>query len=193
MKIRLTVVTIFLAIASIEIALAETDERLLLFPANSSVLCIEEQATGFSWRNKAWTQTNYRPDAKFVARKLDPETYKDRATGRATGLGVIFCKDPTIFPIPFDLPKNRKFSGYIGACYEIKDMGSEAHALSRRNCSEYWDDGRIITITCSDHNPPTHFHPDGAYIRYPWHANIDKDADKKDSLILSVGSCSKIN
>jgi hypothetical protein len=193
MKIRLVIATLVLASASIGVSLAQTDERLLLFPANSSVLCIEERATGFNWRNKAWTQANYRPDTKFVIRKLDPETYKDIATRTATGSGVLFCKDPMIFPTPYDLPKNRKFSGYIGACYEIKDMGSEAHAFSRRTCSEYWDEGRITQISCNDHNPQAYFHPDGAYIRYPWHTDIDKDADKKDSLILSVGSCSKIN
>jgi hypothetical protein len=196
MKISLPVATIFLAIASIEVALAETDKRLLLFPTGSSVLCVEEEATGFNWRNKAWTQTNFRPDKKFVVRKLDPETYKDAPTRRASGYGsggVAFCKDPDIFPTPYDLPKNRKFSGMIEVCYEIKDMGSEASSVSRQSCYEDWDEGRLTQISCNNHNPQAYFHPDGAYIRYPWHTDIDKNADKKDSLTLSVGSCSKIN
>ena len=192
MNIRLAIATIFLATASIEASLAETDERLLLFPANSSVLCIEEQATGFNWKNKAWVQSDYRPDGKFVIRKLNPETYKDKDV-RMTSKNGFMCEDPKVFPVPLDLPRKGKFSGFIYACYEIKEVGREANFLSTRRCSEYWKEGRLTEISCKDHSPQTYFHPDGAYIRYPWHQDIDKYADKKDSLILSVGSCSKIN
>ena len=192
MMIKLTITAILLASANIDTALAGMDERLNLFPSGSSVLCIEEKATGFDWKNQSWSQTNYKPAAKFVIRKLDPATYKDSDT-RLSSETLFMCDAPEVSSIPRTLPKNKKFTGFIEACYEIKNMGEKAIPLSARTCSEYWKEGRLDTVSCREHFSPTYFQPDGAYIKYPWHQNIRKDVDKKDSLVLSVGSCSKIN
>jgi hypothetical protein len=85
------------------------------------------------------------------------------------------------------------FTGYVTACYEIKEMGSKGNFMDRRTCREHWHEGNLKKISCSEHSPQFYFVPEGAYISYPWHSNIEQTAAKKDSLLIEVGVCSKIN
>ena len=189
MKLKLFTATVFLCSASANNVLAAMDESILLFPA-ASILCVEEQATGFDWKNKAWSQKNFRPDTKLVIRKLEPQTYKDAYT-RSKSKNLLLCEDPKV--APSTNAKKGKLSGFVTACYEIKPMGQEPDILSYGPCIENWSEGLLQNVSCGNHYTPTYFHPDGAYITYPWHADIRRDVDKKDSLLISVGSCSRIN
>lgn len=189
MKLKPFTTAVFLFSASANNVFAAMDERMLLFPTGS-VLCVEEQATGFNWKNKAWSQADFIPSTKFVIRKLEPQTYKDADT-RFKSKNFILCDDPKVTPFPN--AKKGKLSGLVTACYEIKRMGEEPNLFDYRSCTEEWSEGRLDRVSCDDHGRPTYFHPDGAYIAYPWHSDIRKDVDKKDSLLLSIGSCSRIN
>jgi hypothetical protein len=188
MELKLATATVFIITAGINGSVTAMDERMLLVPTGS-VLCVEEQATGFNWKNKAWSQADFKPSTKFLIRKLDPETYKDPET-RRNAKKFFLCEDPKVTELVME---EKKLSGFVNACYEIKELGEEPNLFSYRSCIESWTKGRLDSISCSNHSSPTNFHPNGAYIKFPWHQNIQKDAAKKDSLVLSVGSCSRIN
>ncbi len=152
-------------------------------------LCISEESTGFNWRGNRWNQANFAKGDKYIVNKLPSSKY-DSAKARAESK-LFFCEDPSVT----DLSKpGENFSGWIGACYQIKEMGKESYpTLESRRCTELWEQGRLKKISCEKHIPQFFFNPDGSFIRYPWHSDIEKTAEKKDSLVVEVGSCSKIN
>jgi len=164
------------------------DEPLTRLPLMSA-LCIPEGSTGFNWKNRRWTQANFRLDDKYIVRKIDINKYRTSADRSKSDL--FLCGDPSLLDLT---AKGKAFSGLIDACYEIKQMGREAiPAIESRMCTESWDDGKLLRVSCEKHDGPLFFQPDGGFIRYPMHANIDKNTDTKDSLAIDVGSCSRIN
>jgi hypothetical protein len=165
-----------------------TEENIVRFPP-SSVLCMDEKSTGFNWRDRGWVQTNFAANSRFIIRKLDIAKYQNKSTEEKWKNDVFFCENPTT---AFTNEKDKKFNGVVKSCYEIKDMGSSATLTDSQMCSELWRDGQLQRISCRDHSPQFYFNPEGAFIRFPWHTDIDKSAAKKDSLALSVGSCSVI-
>jgi hypothetical protein len=88
--------------------------------------------------------------------------------------------------------KNEKFSGFVSACYEIKEFGKESGPLNANTCDEFWEKGRLSRISCNKHSPQMFFHPDGSYIKFPWHSDIRANVDSKDSLVLEIGACSSV-
>ncbi len=166
---------------------ANTDQANLVRLPPSSILCIDDAATGFDWKNKKWVQTNFKISERYIARKIEVEKYLKREDRSKNNF--LLCDDPRVV----DLTENGKqFSGIVDACYEIKSMGSQANIFDSRICSEWWKNGLLESVSCNKHTPQLYFHPDGSFIRYPWHTNISKSAEEKDSLVLSVGTCSTI-
>jgi hypothetical protein len=164
-----------------------TDQANLVRLPPSSILCIDDDATGFNWRNKKWVQTNFNSGSKFIIRKIEIDKYIKRDDRSKNNL--LLCEDPNIWDVT---QGKNKFSGSINACYEIKVMGEKGNALDSRSCSEWWQDGRLEKISCRDHTPQTFFKPDGSFIRYPWHSDLSQSTEKA-SLHISVGTCSTIN
>jgi len=164
-----------------------TDQaNFVRFPP-SSILCIDDDATGYNWRNKKWVQTNFKEGSRYIVKKIEVEKYinrNDRGKNK-----ILLCNDPKVW----DISENgKKFTGSVDACYEIKSMGNEANFMDSRMCSEWWEDGKLDKISCRDHTPQLYFQPDGSFIRFPWHTDVSKLTEKKDSLAISVGSCSII-
>ena len=166
---------------------ASTDQaNFLRFPP-SSILCIDDDVTGYNWRNKKWVQTNFTEGSRYIIKKIEIEKYINR-NYRAKNK-ILFCNDPKVW----DISENgKKFTGSVEACYEIKSMGNEANFMDSRMCSEWWEDGKLEKISCQSHTPQLYFQPDGSFIRFPWHTDVSKPTEKKDSLVISVGSCSVI-
>jgi hypothetical protein len=166
---------------------ADTDQANLVRLPPSSILCIDDDATGFNWKNKKWVQINFKAGDRYIARKIEVEKYlkrEDRSKNK-----LLLCDDPQVVDLT---EKGKQFSGMVDACYEIKSMGRQADFFNSRSCSEWWQNGLLESVSCQKHTPQLYFHPDGSFIRYPWHTNISKSAEEKDSLVLSVGTCSTV-
>ncbi len=154
-----------------------------------NVLCVAEQSTGFDWRGNKWSKSNFIANRKYIITKIPREKYG--SMNLKIQNQIIFCEEPKVLDVT---KAGESFSGWVSACYQVKPMGEESHAaLDANQCDEWWDKGRLKKISCQKHNPQLYFHPDGSYIRYPWHSDIEKISDAKDSLALEVGSCSRIN
>jgi hypothetical protein len=173
--------------AQLNSASVNTDQvNFVRFPPFNT-LCIQEDATGYDWRNKKWIQTNFKPTQKYIIKKIEIEKYlteKDRSKNQ-----LFLCKHPSLTDFTED---GKKFNAFVDTCYEIKKMGEKGTVLDHQMCSEYWKDGRLEKISCQDHSPQFYFEPDGSFIQFPWHTNLDNTNKEKDSLVLSVGSCSQI-
>lgn len=164
-----------------------TDQANLVRLPPSSILCIDDEATGFNWRDKKWVKTNFASGSRFIIRKIEIDKYITKENRLKNNL--FLCDDPKIWDVTHG--KN-KFSGFINACYEIKSMGEKGDAADFSNCSEWWSNGNLEKISCKDHTPQTFFQPDGSFIRYPLYADLTQSTEKA-SLHISVGRCSIIN
>lgn len=144
-------------------------------------LCVAEKETGFNWTNGAWTPANFKADTKIIAEKIDPVL----AAEKSKGLRPIMC----------DEQKEQAFGDFAAttACYYIRELGSKAIPVvaGAEKCTEYSEKKVLQSISC---NRMT-FTPDGNFIRFPWHMDIDPSPKNgyKDSLVLTVGKCAKID
>jgi hypothetical protein len=161
-------------------------QPLELLPEGSTTLCIEEKSNGFQWENSSWNHARFKPEFRYVIKKLPLSSYaspKDRLKNKTFLCGQSKVNDYS--------EKEKGFSGFISACYEIKRMGKEAGALDSQTCDESWSDGKLLRVSCSNHRPSLYFVPDGPFIRFPWHSDLSNAKDK-DSLNIGVGSCSRL-
>ena len=80
-------------------------------------LCVSEKATGFAYRSGTWSQTNFRPDYKYLIRPLDEVSTGGRTGNEDYGVyqfgeayPVFFCTQSFYegFPDKSDTP-----AGYI--------------------------------------------------------------------------------
>lgn len=153
------------------VASAQTTREI----SSYSSLCIEDQAVGFNWRNGGWRKTNFESGGKFIARKLNSREVEVE--------NPILCEPK----VAQEFGSLRK----VSACYLIKSFGAQDEKiLMGEMCDELYDGDQLLSIRCSHLS----FVPDGAFIKVPWHRNLDpKPAnDYKDSLVVSEGKCSRI-
>lgn len=135
-------------------------------PRPFKTLCVSENETGFNWVAGDWVQTNFKPGEKLLIQKIvgsTPHCKADVASGMFGTTG----------------------------CYQIKVLGSPPSFLDiPEMCDEVSDKNSLTVVHCRKIS----FHPDGRFIRLPWHSDIsDKPKNGlKDSLVLSVGKCSRI-
>ena len=135
-------------------------------PKPFKTLCVSEKETGFNWVSGDWVQANFKPEEKILIQKI---------VGSA----------PTCKPDVKD--------GMFGTtgCYLIKSLGTSPTFLGiPENCDEISEKNSLKVVHC----PKISFHPNGRFIRFPWHADISDNPKNgnKDSLILAVGKCSRI-
>ena len=157
-------------------------------------LCIEEKSTGFNWINGGWKQVNFENE-KYIVTKL--KIYTDKSKN-PTGCKHIAPK--SINPDPLA----RIFSGLkgeSGECINIRDFGEEYSEVFNRTCEEHQvkdDSSRngylTIAIDCKAFGQNFIFDPDGKFHRTKIHTNLSTDPinDYKDSLVISVGTCTKL-
>jgi hypothetical protein len=77
------------------------------------------------------------------------------------------------------------------ACYLVKEFGRETLPTHGEMCYETFQNKTLESISCKKIT----FLPNGSFIELPWHADIDSKPknDYKDSLILSIGSCTTLS
>ena len=141
-------------------------------------ICVTENETGFKWKSNRWAQTNYRAGDKYLVQKLDVASFG----GKPRLEKPISCNDN----------KPQSFGNWImiSGCYLIKELGTEKSITMAETCDEHFTSGSLLHIQCRDIT----FQPDGGYIGLPARTSISPDLNKttKDSLVLSVGKCSRI-
>lgn len=141
-------------------------------------ICVREKATGFNWRDGAWVQANFKPGQQILVQRLDLQVYASKPLKERPML----CNDEP----------SQQFGTitWSKGCYLIKDMGSPTYMFNAEMCTEMFEDKVLATIQCKRFT----FHPDGAFIEFPWHVDIDPKpkGGSKDSLVLAVGTCSRL-
>lgn len=148
-------------------------------------VCTEQQSVGFDWQAGQWVKTNFKGDA-YSVRKVDRSKYKDLKNRQANQ--TMFC----------DSDKEAKSSQYLDggvelkyACYSIVELGTKPWLFSYGMCLETYKQSSLESVTCGDHLNFA-FSFDGQFIKGPRSLNVG-NTDKKDSMVLSVGSCRPAN
>lgn len=143
-------------------------------------LCLEDQSNGFGWKRGAWEATQFKADKKYLIQKIAPEKYKEMGT---------LCR-----------AKEARVGGNYRVeygCYNMREMGEEIRGFTSTMCSETWENNALKKISCDEPiiGAQYFFLPDGNYIRFPWHSDIDQNPKDqyKDSLSISVGKCSVVS
>ncbi len=141
-------------------------------------VCASEQESGFNWRKGAWVAVTFKAGTQTLIQKLDVVALQSKPLLERPTL----CKveAPTVFGT---WTENK-------ACYLIRDIGSPKTTLNAEMCSEHFLDDKLLKVSCRSMT----FVPDGPYVSTPEYPDISaspKD-DYKDSLVLSVGKCSRL-
>ncbi|MBQ0945136.1 hypothetical protein KAK07_17495 [Ideonella sp. 4Y16] len=143
-------------------------------------LCVAEKSTGFNWKSGQWVQANFKAERKLIVQKLDLDKYRTKPAHERP----LACSD--------DAMNSYDSKVLSKGCYLIKEMGSPTFIMfDSEVCIEAQVGDRLQSVQCKKLT----FNPDGAFIEYPWHSDISpkpKD-DYKDSLIVSVGTCSRLS
>ena len=149
---------------------------MLSLSANASIsskdnyytsLCIDDDATGYSWKNGDWSRTNFIP-AKYIVKKfpysksslcdINKAAYKDKRTY---------------------------------GCYALKSFGEEFNMLSYELCNEYWTDGALFKVRCntSVFGHIIEFQPNGVFRMSKTDRGLNY-SKLKDDMFVSHGKCS---
>lgn len=151
-----------------------TNEKTLF-----SSLCIEDDSTGFIWRNGTWEQTRFYTK-KYLYKKVKSQKYCN-----STKVDKKYKDD-----------KYRTVKWAKG-CYEIGEFGAKHR--NTIECDELWylyPNGNIELnfVQCYD----VEFQPNGNFARSNNHTQFDdfdiygKKYKVKDSLFVSHGKCSRL-
>jgi len=170
---------VFIGIIFLSVSLhAEITSEKTLFTS----LCIEEDSTGFLWRNNHWKQTRF-TTSKYLYKKIkSPNQY---------------CKNTKIEISKWDKDKKYITVVFSKGCYEIGEFGSKYKRTEQ--CDELWylhPNGRteLNFVRCID----VEFQPDGNFARSNNHTQFNdfdifgKKRKTKDSLFVSHGKCSRL-
>ena len=153
-------------------------------PIGFSVLCEEEKAIGFDWKNNKYVQSNYKTK-KVILKKISPKTKGILGEICELKLEEFSKKNPNSFAFP--------------RCYSFQYMGEKAYF---RLCEEFYsrDYSKIEQISCGQINPRSmfefntfKFNPDGLFLSKPDDGSFDVDSDTsyKDSFAISHGKCAR--
>ena len=141
-------------------------------------ICAREKATGFNWKAGSWVQTNFLPDRKLLVQKIDFAANQKKPVMER----FIICRPEE--SVDFLL------STATQACYLIKQFGQQHLPTDGEMCVESFEGKTLKSIACRKLT----FLPNGPFIELPWHMEVDPKPrdDYKDSLVLSVGTCTTL-
>lgn len=147
-------------------------------PVHTS-LCVEEASTGFNWQDGRWVETTF-ATGNFLIREL----------GRSAAISdACFCL------LEWQQSKAERTitegSDITWGCCALHVVGDEATGAIP--CKEYWSDDDLQTVDCSGGFVVFRGAPNGEFVK----AQTDpipgpRDAQQRDSLVLSHGQCSAI-
>jgi hypothetical protein len=139
-----------------------------------SVYCEAEQSTGFNWKSNNWKQTNFKTNKYVVSKVRKNKDY-------------LLC---TIDEKPLITDKFKMNE----ACYSIRKLGTEISWINVNKCWETWkidnDSNFLERVSCDVSSGRMHLQPNGWFHRNYLHGVMD--GEDKDSLLVSIGKCSKI-
>ena len=146
-------------------------------------LCIEDESTGFHWKEGKWSRAKFIPE-KFLVEKLDLESIEDTS-------------DSSVPAACVGMPGNSE-DGFRNGCYDIRSFGEERNPYSGQVCRELWSEDsegeNLLQVICDGRITSMIFEPTGNfhYSKVHWLVSDDPDSDERDSLVLSIGSCSRL-
>lgn len=149
-----------------------------------SLLCLEEKATGFNWRNGEWVQVEFLLDKYVISKKNEGHPSYGACAER------IIANDGS-----FDLaPLGTDYTARYG-CYEVKKLGEEALFLN--DCVETFNRAgdKLLAVTC-DGETSYRAIVDGEFFHKRTYAGgslLWRGMSQKDSLVMSIGKCSSID
>ena len=143
-----------------------TDENELF-----SVFCKEKKVTGFNWKSDNWQKASFKKD-EYIVTKVE-KTPKH-----------LFCN-------PDKKTTDAKNSKMTESCYSIRKLGEEVSWINVHKCLEEWEksSNKLSRLSCDLLGGKMYLQLEGWFHRSHLHGKMDGD---KDSLLLSVGKCSKI-
>lgn len=148
-------------------------------------LCVSDKETGFNWKAGDWVPVNFKAGTKVVVQKLDLATYESKPFNERP----MRCTKE-------EMRTGELLAGNARGCYHIKEMGMNPPLMFNAEvCEEKVDYSsgmvELVSVKCGQMT----FHPDGGFIRLPSHDNVSRmpPKDYKDSLVLSVGKCSRLD
>jgi hypothetical protein len=160
-----------------------------------SALCIEEMSTGFLWKDGVWDKRNFTPE-KLLVKKLAIE----KPLGLTRNGYPNYADSGTCWrnlSESYSLSDNETV---VSACYNVRDFGSPFYNFNSEVCQETWKndpgtDKHLESISCKHFA----FRVNGWFHHTNFHdwvgdsgITMDKFVNHKDSLMLSVGKCSKL-
>lgn len=180
MNIARILIAIFILLISTQAICQESSPTLPIL----KTLCIEEKATGFNWKSGDWVHATFKPSRKWLIQKIK---ILDNRQNEMDLQKYGNCTKETKVILSETMKGSR-------SCYSVREFGMASTPLfDNEMCWEYFENNTLKAIYCKN----IIFKPDGNFIMNPHGptANIiesnPKD-DYKDSLVLSVGKCSKL-
>lgn len=168
----LSITTLILLSLPLTHAIAQTNF------APFKAVCVAEESIGYNWRNGRWVRATYPVGERFLVQKLDVDTYRTKPLLEQP----ILC-----FKGLTDISKSI-YEDH--GCYLVKEFGSPKTTIYGEVCTEYFDGKKPIKIVCKSMT----LLPDGSFVSSPEYADVSQDppGGRKDSLVLSVGRCSRL-
>lgn len=146
-------------------------------------LCVEEQSSGYVWRDGTWLPATYSHDSYIVKPIMpdDPLGYgchnRIKANGHPTEAdpGAVFMQ--------------------VYGCYTAYLVGDAPSEFDVSMCMQYWHSGVLTVISCASEGAARYeFEPNGEFLYHRTYAvRVSRTTNaERDSLVLSVGKCSVI-
>jgi len=145
-----------------------------------NLLCIEEDSTGFIWKNNNWKQTVFTTDKYLVKKLRNSEVFRGCESSFSPELDN----------------KSSAVRDFSESCYEIKKFGEESFKIKNKyigaSCGESWTRGttseqfNLEDVACND----MQFKPNGWFHKSSARAGLQDTASSKSTLSVSVGKCS---
>ncbi len=165
-------------------------------------MCISNGATGFNWEKNHWRQTNFN-QKKFLVKKIKNTSIKEVNIKDNYEKYILAstCKEHVN-----EKPLVDKESGitYYSVCISTKDVDSKFWHPNRCYETHYSDDfgadfeqfrnhkGKIKFTCETGITTNLVFAKSGNFTEIKSHADIFEPSDHKDSLAITVGTCSDI-
>ena len=142
--------------------------------------CTENESIGFNWQNQQWNTAFFKPK-NYIMKKIDHTVQFSEGIKSECFIEVGDYNDFT----------ENKINTTLHRCYTIAFTGENPY-LSL--CKEIYSSKKLKKISCN--GGEFTFHPNGLFIKSPskYSKNLVKEpeADYKDSVVVSHGSCNKI-
>lgn len=168
------ILTILLVILGLQSTIGNAEKEYY------TALCIVDESVGFNWENGGWTSVNFKPN-KYLVERIEMKEWSAEERSWEC-LSKYNRKNMELI----------KMTGSDYGCYNVRRFGSEFYQHRSELCFELSrdPDKEPEVIMCKNFS----FLPNGAFQASSINSELSptpKDGHK-DSLSVSVGTCSKL-